>query len=48
MERGAAAEVIRGLDDAIGRLCELADRKGAAVMMVSDHGFGPLPGPHPA
>src|SRR6185312_7936133 len=40
----AAAEVIRGLDEAIGRLCELADRRGAAVMMVSDHGFGPCLG----
>jgi predicted AlkP superfamily phosphohydrolase/phosphomutase len=40
----AAARVICGLDDAIGRLCELADRRGAAVMMVSDHGFGPCLG----
>jgi predicted AlkP superfamily phosphohydrolase/phosphomutase len=40
----AAAEVIRGLDEAIGRLCELAERRGAAVMMVSDHGFGPCLG----
>jgi predicted AlkP superfamily phosphohydrolase/phosphomutase len=40
----AAAEVIRGLDESIGRLCELADRRGAAVMMVSDHGFGPCLG----
>ncbi len=40
----AAAEVIRGLDAAIGRLCELADRRGAAVMAVSDHGFGPCLG----
>ncbi len=40
----AAAEVIRGLDDAIGRLCELAEARGAAVMMVSDHGFGPCLG----
>ena len=40
----AAAQVIRGLDDAIGRLCELADKRGAAVMMVSDHGFGPCLG----
>jgi predicted AlkP superfamily phosphohydrolase/phosphomutase len=40
----AAAEVIRGLDVAIGVLCELADRKGAAVMAVSDHGFGPCKG----
>jgi predicted AlkP superfamily phosphohydrolase/phosphomutase len=40
----AAAEVIRGLDDAIGQLCELAERRGAAVLMVSDHGFGPCLG----
>jgi predicted AlkP superfamily phosphohydrolase/phosphomutase len=40
----AAAEVIRGLDEAIGVLCELADRRGAAVMAVSDHGFGPCLG----
>lgn len=40
----AAAEVIRGLDDCIGRLRDLADRRGAAVMMVSDHGFGPCLG----
>jgi predicted AlkP superfamily phosphohydrolase/phosphomutase len=40
----AAAGVIRGLDDAIGMLCELADRRGAAVMVASDHGFGPCKG----
>ncbi len=40
----AAAEVIRGLDIAIGLLCELADRRGAAVLAVSDHGFGPCLG----
>jgi len=40
----AAAGVIRGLDDAVGTLCELADRRGAAVMIVSDHGFGPCKG----
>jgi predicted AlkP superfamily phosphohydrolase/phosphomutase len=40
----AAGEVIRGLDSAIGLLCELADRRGAAVMAVSDHGFGPCLG----
>ncbi len=40
----AAGSVIRGLDDAIGTLCELADRRGAAVMIVSDHGFGPCKG----
>jgi predicted AlkP superfamily phosphohydrolase/phosphomutase len=40
----AAAEVVRGLDEAIGQLCELADRRGAAVMILSDHGFGPCLG----
>jgi predicted AlkP superfamily phosphohydrolase/phosphomutase len=40
----AAAEVIGGLDSAIGLLCEMADRRGAAVMAVSDHGFGPCQG----
>ena len=35
---------IRGFDDAIGVLCDLADKRGAAVMMVSDHGFGPCLG----
>ena len=40
----AAAEVLRGLDRAIGMLCELADRRGAAVLAVSDHGFGPCEG----
>ncbi len=40
----AAAGAIRGLDDAIGTLCELADRRDAAVMIVSDHGFGPCKG----
>lgn len=40
----AAAEVIRGLDVAIGLLCEVADRRGAAVLVASDHGFGPCLG----
>jgi predicted AlkP superfamily phosphohydrolase/phosphomutase len=40
----AAAEVLRGLDAAIGRLIELADRRNAAVLVVSDHGFGPCLG----
>ena len=40
----AAAEVIRGLDAAIGTLLELADRRGAAVLALSDHGFGPCLG----
>jgi predicted AlkP superfamily phosphohydrolase/phosphomutase len=40
----AAAVVIRGLDDAIGQLCELAERRRAGVLLVSDHGFGPCLG----
>jgi predicted AlkP superfamily phosphohydrolase/phosphomutase len=40
----AAEVVIRGLDDAIGRLCELADARQAGVVFVSDHGFGPCLG----
>jgi predicted AlkP superfamily phosphohydrolase/phosphomutase len=40
----AAAEVMRGLDRAIGMLCELAERRGAAVLALSDHGFGPCLG----
>lgn len=32
---------LRALDDAVGRLLELASRRDAAVMAVSDHGFGP-------
>jgi predicted AlkP superfamily phosphohydrolase/phosphomutase len=40
----AAAQVIRGLDDAVGMLCELADRRGAAILACSDHGFGPCEG----
>jgi predicted AlkP superfamily phosphohydrolase/phosphomutase len=39
-----ARDVLRGLDRVIGRLCELADRRGALVMLVSDHGFGPCLG----
>jgi predicted AlkP superfamily phosphohydrolase/phosphomutase len=40
----AACEVFRGLDRAIGELCELADARGAGVMVMSDHGFGPCRG----
>src|SRR5262249_29783351 len=40
----AAGSVLRGLDEAIGRLCALAERRGAAVLAVSDHGFGPCLG----
>ncbi|WP_435010438.1 alkaline phosphatase family protein [Tundrisphaera lichenicola] len=39
-----ADSVMTGLDRAIGRLCELASRRGAGVMVVSDHGFGPCLG----
>ncbi|MGE0609915.1 MAG: alkaline phosphatase family protein [Pirellulales bacterium] len=31
---------LKALDDALGELLELAQRRGASVMMVSDHGFG--------
>ena len=40
----AAHAVMAGLDQAIGELCELADRRGAGVLIVSDHGFGPCLG----
>lgn len=43
-QRGWNAEVescLRALDDAAGRLMELASRRDAAVIAVSDHGFGP-------
>ena len=40
----AAAEVIKGLDRAVGKLIELADKRGARVLVVSDHGFGPCLG----
>ena len=39
-----AHEVMAGLDRAIGQLCELADKRGAGVLAVSDHGFGPCLG----
>ncbi len=40
----AAGKTLAALDDAVGRLCELADRRGAAVLVCSDHGFGPCLG----
>lgn len=40
----AAGSVMKGLDDALGLLLEVADRRGAAVMICSDHGFGPCLG----
>jgi predicted AlkP superfamily phosphohydrolase/phosphomutase len=39
-----AEAVMTGLDRAVGSLCELADKRGAGVMLVSDHGFGPCLG----
>lgn len=33
-------EALRTLDCCVGRLLELADQRGAAVMLCSDHGFG--------
>lgn len=40
----AARSVLKGLDDAIGLLLELADRRNSRVLVVSDHGFGPCLG----
>ncbi len=40
----AAQGVLKGLDDAIGLLLELASRRSAHVLVVSDHGFGPCLG----
>ncbi|ADV62776.1 type I phosphodiesterase/nucleotide pyrophosphatase [Isosphaera pallida ATCC 43644] len=40
----AAGSVLTALDEAVGLLLELAERRGAAVAMVSDHGFGPCLG----
>ena len=40
----AAGDTLRGLDAAIGMLVELAERRGAAILTVSDHGFGPCLG----
>jgi len=40
----AAQSVLKGLDDAIGLLIELAEARSAHVMVVSDHGFGPCLG----
>ena len=34
-------DTLRSLDTAVGRLAELADKQNAALMIVSDHGFGP-------
>jgi len=37
----AVERCIRALDDSIGRLLDLAAERDAAVVVVSDHGFGP-------
>ncbi|HEV3338735.1 MAG TPA: alkaline phosphatase family protein [Pirellulales bacterium] len=39
-----ARQALRALDDCLGELMELAARRGAAVVAVSDHGFGPFRG----
>jgi len=36
-----ALSCVQALDEAVGRLLELAARRDAAVVAVSDHGFGP-------
>lgn len=35
-------EAWQALDEALGELFELAERRGAATLVVSDHGFGPF------
>ena len=40
----AARSVLRGLDEALGLLLELADKRSAHVLVASDHGFGPCRG----
>src|SRR5262249_52703355 len=40
----AAGSVLKGLDDAIGLLIEVADRRRAGILVVSGHGFGPCLG----
>jgi predicted AlkP superfamily phosphohydrolase/phosphomutase len=37
-------QALRALDDCLGELMELAARRSAAVVAVSDHGFGPFRG----
>jgi predicted AlkP superfamily phosphohydrolase/phosphomutase len=36
----AARSVLAGLDEAVGLLLEMAEKRSAAVLVVSDHGFG--------
>lgn len=42
--RAAARSALRSLDEAVGDLAELAQRRGAALVLLSDHGFGPFVG----
>jgi predicted AlkP superfamily phosphohydrolase/phosphomutase len=37
-------QALRSLDDCLGELMELAARRSAAVVVLSDHGFGPFRG----
>lgn len=39
-----AQQALRAMDDCLGELMELAARRHAAVVAVSDHGFGPFRG----
>lgn len=39
-----ARQALRALDDCLGELMELAARRGAAVVALSDHGFGSFRG----
>ena len=39
-----AQQALRAMDDCLGELMELAARRQAAVVAVSDHGFGPFRG----
>jgi predicted AlkP superfamily phosphohydrolase/phosphomutase len=40
----AALEALRGLDEAVGLLIEVAEKRDARILVVSDHGFGPCLG----
>jgi predicted AlkP superfamily phosphohydrolase/phosphomutase len=40
--RAKARQALRALDESLGELMELASRRGAAVVTLSDHGFGPF------
>jgi len=42
--RAKAAAIYAMVDELVGRACERAARTGAAVIVMSDHGFGPTEG----